>query len=163
MKNPKLIKPILSLEQNMSSTHAPPGAQRSREREAAAIRRRPSRQTASRKLGRTEQVGFKVTPDHLAEIKTACWRDGQSQADWLASAVAAVLKRGVSPVEIAASPDVEQVREGLVVLGNVRWALEFALAAFAHPRVTTRRRAQAREHLVYAGQLLKVVGKQLNP
>jgi hypothetical protein len=163
MKNLKLIKLILSLEQNMSSTAAPPGAHKSRDRGIAGAPRRSSRQSASRKLSRTEQVGFKVPPEHLAEIKTACWRDGQSQADWLASAVAAVLKRGVSPVEIAASPDVEQVREGLVVLGNVRSALEFALAEFAHPRVTTRRRAQARELLVYAGQLLKVVGKRLTP
>lgn len=147
----------------MSSTSASHGAHKSLTGGVAEIPERPSRQTASRKLGRTEQVGFKVTPDHLAEIKTACWRDGQTQSDWLASAVAAVLKRGVSPVQMAASPDVEQVREGLVVLGNVRWLLEYAMAEFAHPRVTTRRRAQAREHLSFAGLLLKVVGKQLTP
>jgi hypothetical protein len=147
----------------MSSSSVGNGAHKTREGEATGPLRRRTRQTASRKLGRTEQVGFKVTADDLAEIKAACWKDGQTRADWLASAVSAVLKRGISPVQMAASPDVEQVREGLVVLGNARAAIEYALAEFAHPRVSTRRRAQARELLVFAGQLLKAVGKQLTP
>jgi hypothetical protein len=151
------------LEQNMSSSSVGRDSHNAPEGPADGPLRRRTRQSASRKLRRTEQVGFKVTADDLAEIKAACWKDGQTQADWLASAVAAVLKRGISPVQMAASPDVKQAREGLVVAATVRDLLQYALAEFAHPRVSSRRRAHARELLVFAGQLLNAAGEQLTP
>lgn len=63
----------------MSSSSVGHGGHEAREGEATGPLRRRTRQTASRKLGRTEQVGFKVTVHNLAEIKAGCWKDGHAR------------------------------------------------------------------------------------
>lgn len=119
------------------------------------------RQTASRKLNRTNPVSVRMVPADLNRVREAAERDGLGQSDWLSTAVEAVLIRGISPITYSQQPDIKDVRASLVNLANARVVLLFALGMLDRPRATQRRKAIARDALAQCDSILRSTNRRL--